>query len=512
MPLLRKGVLIPSAGVDWSLPSTFIDDRTGFSKNMRFYRNEMRKRPGKTLYGSAVSTGSQIMGLGKLELNNGSKFLIRNSKTKIQKFNTSTNTWSNISVDDFTGTDSDFFSYTNVSEDNMIIITNGKDAIRKWTGSGATASLGGLPPKAKFCTYLSPYLMLGFVDDGAIYSPWKVQWPDTGNPELWTGGNSGSLLLSDEPSPIKNIMKLNNYVAVYKQKSLALLQKVSTTDIFVPTTIRTGIGLGSSRCVVDAEGIHYFMGENDFYQWSGGQPESIGKAVRDEIFSRLDRSKIDRCFAIAVQELKEIWFFIVISGSSWPTEVWKFNYSTGFWYYDTCDEITAAVAWEQTSSASWDDDVGTWDDDLTIWDSGDSILNWEQIVFGNSANETLYLDYSKTDDDDATVDAYFESKDFSGDQLEFNKRWLQIDVWAKGSANAKLYVDYSIDYGSSWMNVAYNSSTSYISLDENYQKYTLYFDVVSDVIRFRFKNSESNEIFYIRNFYPYYLSQEQVYH
>lgn len=509
MPLLRKGVLIPAQGVDWSMPSTFISDQSGFPKNVRFLKNELVKRPGKSQYGTAMA--SQIMGLGTLELNSGVKFLVRNSKTKAQRYDVTNSIWQNISLDIFTSNDDEFFSYTNVTEEGMLIMTNGKDAIQKWLGSGAVTSLGGLPPKAKYVSYLSPYLLLAHVDDGAINNPWKIQWPDTGNPELWTGGNSGALLLSDEPSPIKNIMKLNNYMATYKKNSIGLLQKVSTSDIFIPTTIKTGIGLESSRCLAEAQGQHYFMGATDFYVWNGGNPESFGRAVRDELFAKMNRSKIDRCFSIHIQSLKEIWFFIVINGQDWPTEVWKFNYLNGFWYYDTCNSLTSAVLWEKTSSETWDDDTGTWDDDLGIWDEGSSTLDWEQVVFGQSDGGTNILDYGKTNDIDTAVDSIFESKDFTGDVLEFNKRWLQIDVWAKGSLDAKLYVDYSTDYGVNWTGIPYNSSSVNISLNEFYRKYSLFFDVVSDVIRFRFRNSESNEIFFIRNFYPYYKIQEQVF-
>lgn len=511
MPLLRKGILIPAQGIDWSLPSTFISDRSGFSKNMRFLRNEMVKRPGKTTYGSDISDASPIMGLSKLELNSGVKLLIRNSTTKIDKYNTTTEAWEDIGDLDFTGSEDEFFSYANVAENGLILISNGKNAIKKWTGSGDISSLGGLPPKAKYMTYLTPYIVLAHTDDGSGVNPWKIQWNDTGEPEQWSSGNAGSLLVSDDPSPIKNIMKLNNYTAVYKQESLGLLQKVSTIDIFLYVTIKSGIGLSASRCVVEAEGNHYFMGANDFYVWNGGIPESIGTSVRDEVFSRMNRTNIERCFSLHIKSLKEVWFFVVISGENWPTEIWKYNYSNGFWYFDTCSSLTSAVIWEKTSGETWDDDIGTWDEALDIWDSGSSTIEWEQVVFGNSTGSTSYLDYTKTNDINTLTEGIFESKDFTGDMLEFNKRWLQVDVWAKGSSSAKLYVDYSTDYGATWKGISYTSSITYITLTESYRKYSLFFDVTSDVIRFRFRNKESNEIFFIRNFYPYYKLQEQVF-
>jgi hypothetical protein len=253
------------------------------------------------------------------------------------------------------------------------------------------------------------------------------------------------------------------------------------------------------------------MALNDFYVWNGMQPNSIGASVRDEVFDKVDRNKMNRCFAIHVQELTEIWFFIIISGDTWPKEVWKYNYRNGFWYVDTCSELTAAIKWEKILSESWDDDNGTkiWDEALDLWDAGDSIADWEEVVFGNKDGNTMKLDYTKADDLGVAVDGVFETKDFIGNSLELKSRWLQIDFWARGSSGAKLYIDYSIDGGSTWINVPYSSSKTYIELTEKPVQYNVYFDVYASEIRFRARNSESGQIFYIKAFFPYYLSKEQ---
>jgi hypothetical protein len=510
MPLLRKGIVMPVKGIDFSLPATFISDQSGFPKNMYYYRGELRKRPGKTLVGSAIS-GGQIMGMARLELNTGIKYLVRSSKTAIEKYNTSTLVWEAISASPFTGGDDDFFSFATVTEDGLLIVSNnGIGGLRQWPGYGNTSLLGGSPPKAKFMAYLSPYLLLANVDDGVNINPWKVQWCDTGDCQKWTGGNSGAQVLGDEPSPIMNIVKLNEFAGVYKKDSLWLGQKVSTTDVFQFSCTKTGIGLSASRAIAEAEGIHYFMAANDFYAWNGMQPSSIGAPVREEVFGKIDRKKIQRCFAIHVQELTEIWFFVICAGDSWPKEVWKYNYRNTFWYYDTCSELTAAIKWEKILSETWHDDTpGTWDEALDRWDSGDSIAAWEEVVFGGSDGNTQKIDYTKADDCGSAVEGIFETKDFIGNSLELNTRWLQIDFWARGSPGAKLFVDYSTDGGSIWKNIPYSSSKAYIELTESAVQYHLYFDVYAPQARFRVRNAESGEIFYVRAFYPFYLSKEQ---
>ena len=510
MPLLRKGVLIPSKGVDWSQPSTFISERAGFPENMTLYRSEMRKRFGKSAYGSALSSAAQVMGFGILELASV-KYLLRASKTELEYYNTSSEAWSSIISTAFTGGNEDFFFMDTVSESGLVAITNGYDKIRKWTGSGNAAALGGNPPFAKYLAYITPYLILAHIDDGATVSPWKVQWCDTDDPEDWSSGNSGSALLSKDGSPIQNIKRLNEYAAVYKEKSL-WLGRGTDSDIWKFDLIKTGIGLGAPRGLAEAEGKHYFQGFNDFYLWNGATPISIGAPVRDKVFSSLDRSKAKRCFAIHIKNLKEIWFFIVVSGGTWPTEVWKYNYGNGFWYYDTCASLTAAIIWQRTATQSWNDDTpGSWDEAQDTWDAADSIEDWEEVVFGHSNGATSKLDYNTTNDLDVAVSAHFVSKDFIGDLLEFNKRWLQLDLWAWGGYGHKVYVDYSTDFGVSWTNIPHHnqSSDAYITLTEASQHFRFWFDILSPQIRFRFRNYEDDEVFYIRNFYPYYLPMEE---
>lgn len=510
MPLLRKGVLLPAKGVNFAIPGTFVEDQQAFAENMRYDRGWMRKRPGKTTLGGQTPDADQIMGYGVLRLSSGTRHLLRASKRVIQHYKPVTDTWETISIisGGFTSGDEDFMAFADVTEYEAIVSSNFKDPMYLWGGSGNQTLLGGSPPKAKYLTYVTPYLLAAYIDDGINVNPWKVQWPDTDDPETWVGGNSGSALLTDEASPIQNIAKLNEYAAAYKKDSLVVGVKVDPPDIFRFETVKTGIGLLASRAFADAEGHHYFMGKNDFYRWNGIRVESIGAAVREYIFSRINTAKIDRCFAMHVQEQTEVWFFILTSSGNWPTEVWKYNYRFGFWYFDECASMTAGIKWVNVVSPTWDDLAGTWDQQQTSWDGLASGQGTEQIVFGSSSGLSAKLDYTVTDDQGSEVEARFISKDFSADSFEFGARWLKLDLWAKGPG--VLYMDYSTDGGSNWINIPWQSSQKYVDLDGVVRKYEWYFDVWASKIRFRFRNSESNKTFFMQQFTPYYLNREEL--
>jgi hypothetical protein len=86
-----------------------------------------------------------------------------------------------------TGASTDVFSSAQpvLSGARVLVFTNFKDNIRKYTGTGNTANLGGSPPKAKYINEYGAYLVLAHVDTGSAKYRMRVQWSNTGDIENW---------------------------------------------------------------------------------------------------------------------------------------------------------------------------------------------------------------------------------------------------------------------------------------------------------------------------------------
>jgi len=247
------------------------------------------------------------------------------------------------------------------------------------------------------------------------------------------------------------------------------------------------------------------MGTDDFYLYRGVRPESIASdTVKREVFGRLDGNQTNKSFALLVQDLDEVWFFVVISGNTWPTEVWKFNYRTGFWYFDTCLETSAAGLYTTAFSTIWNDLVGIWNDQTFRWDDAFTTTDAPIYLLGDTLGNTLRYDPFVSNDNGAAVDAEWQSMDFTADKFEYYKRWLQLDFEAKGNS---VDIDYSIDYGNTWVNIKTNYT---LTPGWPNKMYRVYFDIVARNIRFRFRNYRVDETFYLRQFYPYYLDREEA--
>ena len=504
MALLRKPILKPIVGLNYMDPSTMLEDRGGFPRNMRLSRNDLKKREGKTLYGDDAISGS-VLHLVQYPLESQVIRLLRMSQRKCEKWNTTTEAWDDITGSDFTGGDSDFFS-TTVAE-NELIITNGVDAMRTYDDAGNTADLvasTGTVPVAKYISYNEAGYLISAYIQSVTAGPVRIQWTDIGDITAHGSGNYGASLLRHSPDPIRGIHSLNEYTVCYKKDAIYLGRPVDTSDIFIWDLVWTGVGLISNRAVVEHNGRHYFMGTDDFYQFNAVRPESIGNdSVQREVFSRLDADKIDRCFAMLMTAYDEVWFFIVTSGEDWPTEVWKYNYRTGYWYMDTCSALTSAALYYAQSSVAWNDLVGTWEHQMWRWDDNLTTTDSPTAMFGDADGYTYKNDPFVSNDNDVAIDGAWTSMDFTADKFETYKRWLQLEFEAKGN-NVK--VEYSTDFGDTWTTI----KTVALSDQWPVKPYVIYFDIVARNIRFRFSNATLNETFFLRTFYPYYLEREDT--
>lgn len=505
MPLLRKAELLPVKGIDLSIPESFLPDGFAFPQNLQYYRGEMRKREGRTVLGGVTLGAQKVLHLDTFILSTGNIRALRFTKKNIQQYNTTTGAWDDITgLNDLTGSETDFFSSCVVPESDLFLFTNRRiDNIRKIVDGSNTQSISSTQ-KCSFLEYITPYVLQAYTTEGGNDFPTKVKWSDTGQPEVFTGGNSGAQLLSDDPSFIRGMKKLRNYAMIYKELSVYRAVKASNSSIFDIQPFSSGKGLYSPRAIASDGENHYYMGLNDFHLNNGVRVVDIGRPVREYIFNRLNRSLNETCHAIHVEQYKEVWFYVTVSGLSWPTEVWKYNYEKDFWYFDTCANIICASSYKQVSSFAWADAVGSWDSQNTFWDDQQGGASAPRFIFGDDNGLVSQADINVTNDLGVAVNARLETKDYTGivhNGIEYETRFLQFDLWARGDS-AKFY--YSLDYGSTWVFVSEKTLTDQI------EKTTFWFDVIAKHIRFRIVQDGKSKDLLIRSFQPYFLSAGEI--
>lgn len=500
MPI-KLNIPLPSKGLVIDRPAEYVDERSAYNiRNMEFNRNILRKRSGSSLLGSSL--GERVMRLFELQVGAETR-LIRAGLTKVEELDKPTSVWNDIASSALTGTADDYVSvaYPLISGVKHAIFTNGIDAIRKVGITGNDAVLGGTPPKAKFSISFGPYLVIAYIIDGGNTFYSRVQWSDTGDPETWSGGNAGSTNLLEDPDDITGLGVFGNFLTIHKGTSIYLGQLVTTRDVFRFDRKSTGVGCVAEATIANIpSGEQIFLGTDGIHLFNGITAPLIDSPIQDELRETINPAVVNRSNALYVNELDEYWVAVPIGSDTEPSTIYKYNWRTRQVYRDDRPNNTAMSLYLNTTSVTWDSAVGTWDSQVKRWDSNDALSLNKVIVFGNSSGDTYKRESGATADGTSSINSLWETKEFTAvdfglQDIDTIMRWKGFELWASGNS---MDLQYSIDSGESWVSVQTITLNSYYPTDS--EPLSIYFDVVSSSIRFRFLNSSSNHVFSIKKY------------
>jgi hypothetical protein len=513
MTELKKSVLLPILGQDFSIPSTILNDRSSFGRNCFFDMGIIKQREGLGKY-SSDAMSSAILEFGRFQKSNLTLLMTRFSATKSEVYNAGADTWDDItkSGTDWTTIDGTNYYDTAVHIDTLMI-TNGRDNIQKYTGTGLCVDLGGSPPKAKYIETVGEYVLLGNITDGGTEYPSRVQWCDTGEIEDWSSGNAGFIDLLDNDQQIIGMKKLNENIVVFKEKSIYIGRLVSSTDVYNFDLIESGQQLLNNRCAVVFRGkIYYLSIDGNIYMFNGYSSQPIGNKLEDEIKRVINTDRLGMSFGRVNLARKCIEFFICAGSDSYCSYRWALNYEDGSVFYDTFSSpITCATTFKDSSGqltyGDYDNSVnygnvsGTYGDGL-----GGSGFEFKLIGKSNGISYQE-SDFYLNDDTDA-IEQEFITKDFSFENHERIKRWQTIVNQLLGT---QVTLSYSTDFGNTYIVIPYSSSQDEFDLTSAFTSYAGWFDLKSLYIRFKFANLESSSYFSLRQLALYGQIGEEIY-
>jgi hypothetical protein len=502
----KKGSILLIKGIDTSLPAEYIGDNSARnSENFEMSRGVLTKRDGTTQLGDTIGgTDVEIMH-GREFVREGVSYNVRIGRDKIERYNVASTAWVDITgTVDLTGISTDLVdtAVPLLTSKRILCITNNKDAIRKWTGSGNTASLGGSPPVAKFIQEYKTYLVCANIGGGTDVSQ-RVQWSHTADPENWTGGNSGSVDLIEEGTDITGLSTYGNYLCVHKKDAIYLGSLINTSSIFLFTR-KAAVGTIANGSIVNLpNNLQIYLAENGLHLFDGVSSKRIDSAANDEINDTLNREYTSKTWGVLNKEDKEAWIGIPVGSQQYGETVYKYNYESGTILKDTRANMNTAWIGEASSGLTWDDINVTWDSYPERWDgtaasSGSSVIN-----LSDSNGFTYNVSTLTKDDDGAAVTAKWVTKDFQDSQQRL-ARWQRVEVWGKGDS---VTVEYSTDQGETWTEL----TGSPITLSDQYPSFDapdiLWLDTISSTLRLRFSNATSEEACAIKQFIISYVPQ-----
>lgn len=491
---------IPVLGLDVSQPGEYIAARaTSFARNVRIKRSLIQKRQGTEALG--LSLGERVQRLIELETGEDKHFY-RIGPTKFEELNKTSNLWENRAHAALTSAPTDMVSATFplLTGKRILVYTNGVDVLRKCDGTGNDAELGGSPPLARFCIYYGGYLVLAFITDTDVF-PWRVQWCDTGTPEVWTGGNAGSQELLEDSADITGIGYYGQYFTIHKENAIYVGYLTQASTVFTFERKETGAGTVAALSIQTLPtGEQAFLARDGIRLFNGITAPLIESPMNDEIRDFLNPEHAYKSWSKVVREQDEYWVAVPLGDDQEPSTIYKFNYVTRQVHVDQRDESSACGDYKNTTGQiAWDSLPSTWDAWIGPWDDIQlSSLN-PLLVFG-FVDGTTTRQNSASSDNGAAIEGTWDSKDFTSYDfgIDVNKimEWEGANIWAKGNGNLEIW--YSIDSGSSWISAGTIAMTSDYPPDST--PMIAYFHVVSVRLRLRLRNQVDGETFEIKQF------------
>jgi hypothetical protein len=237
-----------------------------------------------------------------------------------------------------------------------------KSDILQASTAGAFANAAANAPKAGIVLTGNGFIILLDVNDqGGIYDStdrphgwWIARSSATWTPSVANEAYTGEL--KSTPGKCRAGKMFGNTVIAYKDRSMYRGTYVGQAG-WEFELIPGEAGAMSQEVVIDVGTAetpkHILMGFEDFYEFAGGFPQSIGTPLTKTVFGELNKQYSHVAMALHDRVNKRIYFFYPVASSANPDKCVVYNYWTKQWGRD--DRSVEAVVEYITGGITYDD-------------------------------------------------------------------------------------------------------------------------------------------------------------
>ena len=224
---------------------------------------------------------------------------------------------------------------------NAVLACNGAD------GVGLVASTGGMfagisgSPAANIIESVGLFVMAFDYDDGTDahadgwYSSALADYSDW-TPSLSTWCETGRFL--DTPGGVTAARRIGDGIIAYKKRAMYYGQFVGSGAIgWQWSQVATNIGCVGKDAVVNAGGVHYFVGADDIYLHDGSRPRSIGGSIKRWFFADSAPAHLSKVIAVHDRNDDHVYFWYCSNANAtgtnagWFDTAIVYNMLTGQW-------------------------------------------------------------------------------------------------------------------------------------------------------------------------------------
>ena len=370
------------------------------------------------------------------------------------------------------------------------VASNRAEGIYSWAGSGNIAAVSTDPKALVILPFGSRLNLYNTVESGTSYRQ-RIHWSVAGSISDFSGSGSGYVDLVTEfgGDEILAAGQLGSRVAVYGNRHVAFQRYVGGNTVFVIDPVLLDLGIAGSEAFVAFPDFHLFLGTDNIWRLdASGQLTAIGDAIKDDLFDRVDRSRIQLSIAEYNPTTNSVRFHIPTNSTGYMTYFYNYNLTNQTWSsgaYTSADITSVARYCTQrfTTIGEITEKIG----DIP-WKIGEAVsgLTYPYPVYSSSARGIFKDDPTQIKNyvghtSEGMLWPYFDTKDFICQDIpDAYLHILEMVMIAKGAA---VTIFYSVNFGLSW------TSLVTLTLDTSSLKtFHLYFPVTGKAIRLRFIN------------------------
>ena len=224
---------------------------------------------------------------------------------------------------------------------NAVLVCNGTDGINILASTGGNFNIALTDaPKAAIIESVGLFVLAFNWHDGTDTHAdgwWSCALGDYTDwtPNITTQAANGRFL--DSAGAVTAARRINDGIIAYKKRSMYYGQYVGGDVIWQWSQVATNIGCVGQDAVVNAGGVHYFVGADDLYSYDGSQPRSIGQAIKRWFFADADSDHLHRVIAAHDRNDDHVYFWYssnTVAGGAydgWYDTAIVYNMLTGTW-------------------------------------------------------------------------------------------------------------------------------------------------------------------------------------
>ena len=221
---------------------------------------------------------------------------------------------------------------------------NAQSDIYSWDGtrSVAPAKVANSPVSNYVFVSNNIVVSLGFDTGAAAQADNGISWSDQGGITNWTTGQAGSDAIEGAGKFLTHASARGDNL-IFTENQTYIFRYVGGQFIWQTILLEAGIGIISQNARVSASGVIYWMSNNNFFMWRGGNVEIIPSNSSTEstilrfIFQDINFGQKEKVFCWYNPEFREVWWHYPSAGSSEPDKIARLNIDTYVWTMDDMD-------------------------------------------------------------------------------------------------------------------------------------------------------------------------------